>query len=356
MPLEKQSLNNFLPNGFETLNQEGYKKNFNEEKIKTGYEKDMPDIVSGPNLNNLIDVVGKNTNTLNNYVNYLNNMPINNIPTVNANGQLDYINNNFLNKNQITNCILEAPNGVIDVSGLTVTLKQGVKVLIPNGLNADRTLKNYELNIPQETSRTLSSVSNAYLENILIKCNIENGDYNLTFYSVQKTYYNENKDTLLSNGIQYVKSENQWYEGQNKVYLIPLGIHKHGTSLDLVRKYNVLSILKQNDSSQISGWGMPSDSYIDLTLGVSSSTYTAPANGFVTAFGNFENANGFLYILDITGDMNNCSVISKASSGDWTCAATLPIRKGHTFEVRYNYNPTTVSYGLFRFYYAEGEV
>ena len=99
MPLEKQSLNNFLPNGFETLNQEGYKENFNEEKIKTGYEKDVPDIVSGPNLNNLIDVVGKNTNTLNNYVEYLNGMPINNVPTVNANGQLDYSNlNNKVNK------------------------------------------------------------------------------------------------------------------------------------------------------------------------------------------------------------------------------------------------------------------
>ena len=111
----------------------------------------------------------------------------------------------------------------------------------------------------------------------------------------------------------------------------------------------------QTAKSTIVGWGMPSSKYIDLTLGASGSTYTAPANGFVTVFGNFGNANGFLYILDITGDRNNCSVISKAISGDWTCAATLPIRKGHTFNVTYNYNPTSVSYGLFRFYYAEGE-
>ena len=105
---------------------------------------------------------------------------------------------------------------------------------------------------------------------------------------------------------------------------------------------------------QASGAGMPSDKYIDLTLGASGLTYTAPANGFVTVFGNFGNSNGFLCILDITGDRNNCSVISKAASEDWTCATTLPIRKGHTFKVTYNYNPTSVSYGLFRFYYAEG--
>ena len=90
MALEKESLINFLPNGFETLNQEGYKENFSADKIATGYEKDVKDRVTGPNLNNLIDVIGKNTNTLNNYVEYLNNMPIGSVPIVNDNNNLDY--------------------------------------------------------------------------------------------------------------------------------------------------------------------------------------------------------------------------------------------------------------------------
>ena len=90
MTLEKESLINFLPDGFETLNQEGYKENFSADKIATGYEKDVKDRVTGPNLNNLIDVIGKNTNTLNNYVEYLNNMPIGSVPIVNDNNNLDY--------------------------------------------------------------------------------------------------------------------------------------------------------------------------------------------------------------------------------------------------------------------------
>lgn len=92
MALEKKELDNFLPNGFETLNQEGYKENFTEDKIQTGYEKDVPDLVSGPNLNNLIDKVGKNFNVLDGVNKYLNNMPIDSIPIVNSNNQLDYIN------------------------------------------------------------------------------------------------------------------------------------------------------------------------------------------------------------------------------------------------------------------------
>lgn len=136
MPLEKQSLNNFLPDGFETLNQEGYKTNFSEDKIKTGYEKDIKDRVSGPNLNNLIDVVGKNTNTLNNYVEYLNGMPINNVPTVNENGQLDYTNlDDKLTKKQITNCILEIPQRIkYTLENGTLTIKAGSILIIPYGI------------------------------------------------------------------------------------------------------------------------------------------------------------------------------------------------------------------------------
>lgn len=89
MAIKKESLNNFLPDGFETLNQEGYKENFSADKISTGYEKDVPDIVSGPNLNNLIDVIGKNTNILNSYVEYLNSLSVNKTPIVDSNNQLN---------------------------------------------------------------------------------------------------------------------------------------------------------------------------------------------------------------------------------------------------------------------------
>ena len=92
MPLEKESLNNFLPNGFETLNQEGYKENFAEDKIATGFERDVPDIVSGPNLNNLLDNIGKNTNVLTKFMDFIKNMPINNLFAVDENNQLVYKN------------------------------------------------------------------------------------------------------------------------------------------------------------------------------------------------------------------------------------------------------------------------
>lgn len=89
MAIEKQSLNNFLPDGFETLNQEGYKENFSENKIQIGYEKDVPDLVAGSNLNYLIDTVGKNTAKTSSYIEYLNSLTIGQSPIVDANNYLN---------------------------------------------------------------------------------------------------------------------------------------------------------------------------------------------------------------------------------------------------------------------------
>lgn len=64
---------------------------------------------------------------------------------------------NKLNKQQITNCILEAPNGVATYSGNVITVKAGLKVLIPNGRNADGTLNNIEHTVPADITHTESN-------------------------------------------------------------------------------------------------------------------------------------------------------------------------------------------------------
>ena len=68
--------------------------------------------------------------------------------------------NNKLNKTQISNCILEAPNGVLTYSQNTATLKQGLKVLIPNGLNSDGTLNNLEEELPADSTYSFTYSTN----------------------------------------------------------------------------------------------------------------------------------------------------------------------------------------------------
>lgn len=70
-------------------------------------------------------------------------------------------------KTKVTNCILEAPNGVMVLASdnINFTLKQGLKVLIPNGRNADGTLKNTEITLASDvtyTNLTSSSTNMLY--------------------------------------------------------------------------------------------------------------------------------------------------------------------------------------------------
>ena len=360
MPLEKQSLNNFLPDGFETLNQEGYKENFNEDKIKTGYEKDVPDIVSGPNLNNLIDVVGKNTNTLNNYVEYLNSMPINNVPTVNKAGQLDYVENNFLNKNQITNCILEAPNGVATYSGSTITVKSGIKVLIPFGKNEDGTLNNIEYTTDERVYTEQTSRS----ENTVITIAINNNG-RINAYT---NYFSQEENPNTPYTCWYKPSENNFYtsDGESNFSLARIVPIADYTSSNLQIKtltpkqpfravdwndYNTLNnnALLDSDKSTISGWGMPSNKSINLTLGASGTKYTAPANGWYVVD---KQTTGTQYLYCINNS-KGYGVEHQSPYSGAPIIILMPVLKGDVIQIGYNAGGNT---RLFKFYYAQGEV
>lgn len=96
-----------------------------------------------------------------------------------------------------------------------------------------------------------------------------------------------------------------------------------------------------------SGFGKPSDRYIDLSLGASGSTYTAPADGFVTAGGHSTVTGGYfeLYHLQL-----NFTFQSAASTGYGR--GFIPVKKGIPFLVNYN----AFNFQHFRFIFDEGEI
>ena len=115
--------------------------------------------------------------------------------------------NNFLNKTQITNCILEAPNGVATYSGSTITVKQGLKVLTPNGRNADGTLNNIEHTTPNDISRTvITSVDNVYIAFISV---IEDG-YAIGYVPLN-TYYESSVKPTSSTARRWLDTENNYF-------------------------------------------------------------------------------------------------------------------------------------------------
>ena len=115
---------------------------------------------------------------------------------------------------------------------------------------------------------------------------------------------------------------------------------------------NGIKITEPNNSeikiSSTGGAGMPSSKYIDLTLGASGSTYTAPANGYYFIASQGTGTDNWIEFVN--GDISQGVYGTLA----WVFKLSLPIAKGHTTQLDYN-NINTTSY-TFRFIYAEGEI
>ena len=95
---------------------------------------------------------------------------------------------------------------------------------------------------------------------------------------------------------------------------------------------------------------MPSDTYVDLTLGASGTDYTAPADGWVM-FKKTAGASGqYFYIINISAYGGLYSMIPDVPQG-YEVGGYVPVKKGDTFRILYNLSGTT---NMFRFFYAQG--
>ena len=116
----------------------------------------------------------------------------------------------------------------------------------------------------------------------------------------------------------------------------------------------------KTDMLQASGAGMPSSKYIDLTLGESDSSYTAPANGYVQFIRQLTSNS---YTWQITGVLKDGQTIVSVANMEYrmgdsssSISATLeqlvPVKSGRTFFV--SYGGGSAKLWFFRFIYAEG--
>lgn len=102
--------------------------------------------------------------------------------------------------------------------------------------------------------------------------------------------------------------------------------------------------------STLSGLCMPSDTYINLTLGVSGSTYTAPANGYFY-FCKLSSTSGQYFVLTNTATSEYIS--NKAYSGSMGLNCLYPVKAGTIISLSYDLAGVTE---FFRFYYNQGEI
>lgn len=211
--------------------------------------------------------------------------------------------------------------------GSTVFALPGVKGLIPNGRNEDGSLRNIEFTVGEVLTQTRNiSGTNAPL---VLKGN-SFANYGVADYNEELNLNISSTGTNIGRAIV-----GTWSANSSGVI----------TSLSPKLPFRAVDY---SDKPEISSWGMPSDRYIDLTLGASGSSYTAPANGWYTIskqgtsgqFAAFENTTA--------GGVTWITTLSSATD----CRISCPAKKGDN--VRLWYGATGATH-FFRFVYAEGE-
>lgn len=248
----------------------------------------------------------------------------------------------------ITTAIDQIFNG-FGYIGSTVFALPGVKVQIPNGKNEDGTYKFIEYTTESVQIENLSAWSGDFYGKLIF------GDQ----FMIQPDVRFHTK----TNGVLWTFKDNQWYidvDGTvTKRYIMFVGnVHMSSGKVSSLNLYDVDSVANSNASnfskagrSYLSGLGMPSAKYIDLTPGANGSTYTAPANGWFSAY-NYNVNYGFCALLNTTKKIGDCGTSSANITDGFTC---VPVSSGDTVVLRYSGSFNTSNNGWFCFIYAEGE-
>jgi hypothetical protein len=251
---------------------------------------------------------------------------------------LGIVTSNGVNKFALINQVF---NGMGYI-GSTVWVDKGVKGLIPNGRNEDGSLRNFEY-----TTNTVAISDRSVLDG-------ENRAFLLNYKKnvlEDKTYSEDNKTIAGSGQYIYNPITNYIYNsGGTKGLWVLCGLY---TSVNgQITSFNPkqpFRAVDYNDKATVSGYAMPSNKYIDLTLGASGTDYTAPANGYFTINKTASATNQSLQVINKQNQMA-MNVYSTSSSS--VMRGFVPVLKGQKCRINYSLGGTTT---LFRFVYAEGE-
>lgn len=244
--------------------------------------------------------------------------------------------------------------------GSTVWVDKGVKGLIPDGRNEDGSLKNIEFETEKVVIETLSSTTNDNFRYYLAREDI----YSKQIWRqiIEHDWISEKEPTQHTYSYWYNPQTNIAKRSHNDASVwidswASLPVFTCTVVNGVISNFQpktTFHAIDYNDKSEISSWGMPSNKYIDLTLGASETTYTAPANGYFLITKNSNANNQYLngYNRGTNGN-DRIYAVSRVAPVVGTYSITIPAKKNDKVMIVYNMAGTTA---FFRFVYAEGEV
>lgn len=238
------------------------------------------------------------------------------------------------------------------VIGFTVWRDKGVKGLIPNGRNADGSLNNLEYITSKLSLQTYTYAITTYLQSDATGI----GEVIMSNYHETETEPKSPNGWNIwykpSDNIAYLKnigdSSSKWTPQYMQTGLAEIVRGNNGKITSFAPRLPFRAV-DYNDKSEISGWAMPSNKYIDLTLGASNSKYTAPADGYFSVGKITGGTNQYISIQ--TGSPTTLSSVCFDARNGVGVRVFLPIKKGEWVNITYTASGKVM---WFRFIYAVG--
>ena len=154
----------------------------------------------------------------------------------------------------------------------------------------------------------------------------------------------DQKDTTIVNPVELGASNN------NTVLKSNVRVLETDTASSTKKAYSIMTKSPANNE-YMGHMAMPSDKYIDLTLGASGATYTAPANGYYYLDKIADSRGQWCDIRYITNGTIFASITGNAYDGAINMRFLAPVQKGQEMQIAYTLSGAT---SHFRFIYAEG--
>ncbi len=241
---------------------------------------------------------------------------------------------NLGNTSLISNSILEAPNGVVTASENIITVKEGLKVLIPDGFNEDGTIKSITYEVPEDINVT--AVNNSYVNCIYVTpdgC------------GYAQAYLASAEKNFDKRGIVYDISENKSYlyntdtsdwEPIKAVVVALYTITDNVVTFKEIEK--PVRVLSYADRNAVLNWMMPC--YKNAVSKVWESWYVAPCSGWIYVFATAE-VNAYQYIV-LNGVYYTFNWVRYGDQASSCCM--VPVKKGDSYSAQGAYFGTTYVY------------
>ncbi len=249
--------------------------------------------------------------------------------TMSEEAEQKYADIDLVKTKTLSNVILKAPNGVITYDGQTVTVKNGLVVLIPSGLNSEGKPESVQYTLSSDVSKIITNMANVNSSLFLYSNGtVDVVNRNIIFYS----------DTSATNDGAYKFVNNKWYkysatEGVwQEVFAVPVAdiVWDANSVISSVNSYGAADILTRSDlknDNQLKGLLPSNVDYVVETFKGNNVSYRRYKSGWVEISGRhiinvyFGGGSAAEYVVNLPMAVDIYSVYACGEAFCFTVAA-----------------------------------